>query len=46
MKKEDKIVFEKTEFGYVNPKASVVLVGITPGNSQLKGKREGKSPKR
>lgn len=35
----DKYVFEPTEFDYVNPKAEVVIVGITPGNSQLKGER-------
>ena len=34
---DDKYVFEPTEFDYVNPKAEVVIVGITPGNSQLKG---------
>ena len=38
---DEKIVFEPTEFDYVNPKAEVVIVGITPGNSQLKGEREG-----
>lgn len=38
---DDKIVFEPTEFEYVNPEAEVVIVGITPGNSQLKGDREG-----
>ena len=38
---DDKYVFEPTEFDYVNPKAEVVIVGITPGNSQLKGEREG-----
>lgn len=37
----DKIKFEPTGFDYVNPKAEVVIVGITPGNSQLKGEREG-----
>lgn len=42
---EDKIIFEKTEFDYVNSKALVVLVGITPGNSQLQGEREGLSSK-
>lgn len=36
----DKYVFEPTEFDYVNPKAEVVIVGITPGNSQLKGERK------
>ena len=38
---DDKYVFEPTAFDYVNPKAKVVIVGITPGNSQLKGDREG-----
>ena len=28
---------ENTKFEYVNPNAEVVIVGITPGNSQLKG---------
>lgn len=43
MRFEDRILFEETNFSYVNPHAQVVLVGITPGNSQLKGSREGKS---
>lgn len=34
---------ENTKFDYVNPKAEVVIVGITPGNSQLDGSREGMS---
>lgn len=38
---DDIIIFEPTEFGYQNTKAKVVIVGITPGNSQLKGEREG-----
>ena len=38
---DDKIIFEPTYFGYQNTKAKVVIVGITPGNSQLKGDREG-----
>lgn len=38
---DDKILFEPTGFEYQNPKAKVVIVGITPGNSQLKGNREG-----
>ena len=42
---DEKIVFESTEFDYVNPKAEVVIVGITPGNSQTKGSREGLTPK-
>lgn len=40
---EDKIIFEKTDFDYVNSNALVVLVGITPGNSQLQGERDGLS---
>lgn len=35
----NKIIFEPTGFEYQNTK--VVIVGITPGNSQLKGDREG-----
>ena len=42
---DEKIVFELTEFDYVNPKAEVVIVGITPGNSQLDGSREGLTPR-
>ena len=38
---DDKIIFEPTGFEYQNTKAKVVIVGITPGNSQLKGNREG-----
>ncbi len=38
---DEKIVFEPTGFSYQNTKAKVVIVGITPGNSQLKGAREG-----
>ena len=38
---DDKILFEPTGFEYQNTKAKVVIVGITPGNSQLKGNREG-----
>ena len=38
---DEKIVFEPTGFDYVNPEAEVVIVGITPGNSQLKDSREG-----
>ena len=41
---DEKIVFEATGFDYVNPKAEVVIVGITPGNSQLNGSRDGMSP--
>lgn len=40
---DEKFVFEKTDFDYVNPNAQVIIVGITPGNSQLKDSREGKS---
>ena len=42
---DEKIIFEPTEFDYVNPMAQVVIVGITPGNSQLDGSREGMSSK-
>ena len=38
---DDKILFEPTGFEYQNTKVKVVIVGITPGNSQLKGDREG-----
>ena len=41
--KDEKFVFEKTDFDYTNPNALVIIVGITPGNSQLKDSREGKS---
>lgn len=40
---DDRIVFEPTAFNYVNPKAKVIIVGITPGNSQLDGIRDGMS---
>ena len=40
-----KYVFKPTGFNYVNPNAEVVIVGITPGNSQAKGNREGLTPK-
>lgn len=42
---DEKFAFEPTGFDYVNPKAEVVIVGITPGNSQQKGSREGMSPR-
>lgn len=42
---DERIVFEPTGFDYVNPKAEVVIVGITPGNSQLDGSRDGMSPR-
>ena len=38
---DEKIVFKPTEFDYVNQEAEVVIVGITPGNSQIKGLRDG-----
>ena len=41
----EKYAFEPTEFKYVNPNAEVVIVGITPGNSQQKGSRKGMSPR-
>jgi hypothetical protein len=38
--------FERnTKMEYTNPDAKVVIVGITPGNSQLENNRENKSPK-
>lgn len=42
---DERIVFEPTGFDYVNSKAEVVIVGITPGNSQLDGSREDKTPR-
>lgn len=45
IKSDEKYVFEPTAFDYVNPKAEVVIVGVTPGNSQQKGSREGMSPR-
>ena len=42
---DDEVEFKPTGFDYVNPTAKVVLVGITPGNTQLVASREGKSPK-
>lgn len=42
---DDRIKFEPSGFDYVNPGAKVVIVGITPGNNQLKDSREGLSPK-
>ena len=41
-KLDERIIFEPTGFDYVNSRAEVVIVGITPGNSQLDGSREGK----
>ena len=40
---DDEIEFKATGFDYVNPTALVVLVGITPGNTQLLGSRCGKT---
>lgn len=37
---DERIIFEPTLFDYVNQDAEVVIVGITPGNSQLKGERD------
>lgn len=45
IRNNEKYLFEPTAFDYVNPKAEVVIVGITPGNSQLDGSREGMSPR-
>lgn len=42
---EGKYWFKTTRFDYVNPKAKVIIVGITPGNSQLDGSREGMLPR-
>ena len=42
---DEKYKFEPTAFDYVNTEAEVVIVGITPGNSQLEGSREGLSPR-
>lgn len=36
-------IFENTEFGYVNHCAKIIIVGITPGNSQLENSRKGLS---
>lgn len=38
-----KFIVEETKFNYVNPNAELIIVGITPGNSQLKCSRMGKS---
>ncbi len=40
---DDKKVFKPSNFEYLSPNAEVVIVGITPGNSQLSGFREGLS---
>lgn len=37
--------FKKTEMDYVNSKAIVVIVGITPGNEQIKNSRKDKTKK-
>ena len=42
---DERIKFEPSGFDYVNTEAKVVIVGITPGNSQMKDSREGLSPK-
>lgn len=42
---KEKFSFKATKFDYVNQKAKLVIVGITPGNSQLDGSREGMSPR-
>ena len=39
------IEFKESGMDYVNPKARVVIVGITPGNSQMEASRCGKSKK-
>lgn len=43
MKKQ--IELKPTNFDYVNPDAIVVIVGITPGNSQLSGEKKSSSSK-
>lgn len=43
-KLDETIIFKQTKFSYVNHEAKVVIVGITPGNSQIKGTREGMPP--
>lgn len=40
---DDKIDIRASGMDYVNPKAKVVIVGITPGKSQMKKDRDGKS---
>lgn len=42
-KYDDKIIFKPSEFNYTNANAKIVIVGITPGNSQLANSREEKS---
>jgi len=37
---DESIVIEPAALDYVNPNAQVVIVGITPGNSQMSGSRE------
>lgn len=42
---DERIKFEPSGLDYVNTEARVVIVGITPGNSQMKDSRDGLSPK-
>ena len=42
---DDKIDIRASGMDYVNPKAKVVIVGITPGESQMEASRCGKSKK-
>lgn len=42
---DERIKFEPSGLDYVNTEAKVVIVGITPGNSQMKDSRDGLSPK-
>ncbi|MBR4654471.1 MAG: hypothetical protein IKO72_14015 [Kiritimatiellae bacterium] len=42
---DNDIDFRPAGMDYVNPRAKVVIVGITPGNSQTKKPRDGKSKK-
>lgn len=37
---DESIVIEPAALDYVNPNAQVVIVGITPGNSQMSGSRD------
>lgn len=40
---KEKYILEPSGLNYFNPKAKVVIVGITPGNSQMSGSRKGMS---
>ena len=46
MSEEKKFCFDRnTQMSYSNKKANIVIVGITPGNSQTENERNGKSLK-